>query len=319
MAAPAGISSAVRVRWRSGLALDFRAGEARMIRFNCVCGRELQSPEELAGYSGACPRCGRVRTVPHRPASYDAGAGETARPGDGVSPGHTSRRGTSFTLAELVVVLGIVGVLVGLLLPGLGHEGCSFPRAQSENNLKQLGLAMHNYAAVNGTFPPAGGGKDTHPGLSWRVSLLPYIEEDEIYGQFHLDEPWDSPHNLRLLPQMPKTFVIPGADDPPGMTRYRVFVGKSAAFEVPEPGAAPRGRRPQDFGAPQGTILVVEAADAVPWTKPDELVFDPDGPRPRLSTLTGGSRAVMVDTSIRVLGPDTSDEVLRKLILRGDR
>ena len=72
------------------------------------------------------------------------------------------------------------------------------------NNLKQIALAMHNYAADNNTFPPAATfDTDGKPLLSWRMLILPYLDEDSLYRQFHLDEPWDSPHNKPLIAQIP--------------------------------------------------------------------------------------------------------------------
>jgi hypothetical protein len=348
MAAPAGISFGVRVRWRSGLALDFYAGEARMIRFNCVCGRELQSPEELAGHPGTCPACGEVRMVPRRLAVHDAreresesvGGGSArntrsvdrseakALPGIGRPPARDGEWSKTF---ERLNVLGMVVVttlaLCLAVLPLVWPSGPvgnvnpvpdALTRAQeARGKLHFVGTAMVSFALDNNiAFPPAAGGKGIHPNLSWRVTLLPYIEEKVLYNQFHLDEPWDSPHNRQLLTRMPDLYRIPETDDPPGMTRYRVFVGKAAAFELPEPGARdPRGRRIQDFKNLGDTILVVESADPVPWTKPDELVYDPEGPLPRLSQVAGGPRALMGGgTDVRVLDPNMPEAELRKLI-----
>ena len=108
------------------------------------------------------------------------------------------------------------------------------------------------------------------------------MEEDNLYAQFRLNEPWDSPHNLELLERMPQIYRMPGLDEQPGMTHYRVFVGKCAAFEMPEAGAVATGRRQTDFrGGTDKPIFVAEAADPVPWTKPDELEYAPDRPLPR--------------------------------------
>jgi hypothetical protein len=184
------------------------------------------------------------------------------------------------------------------------------------SNLKQLGVAIFNYSAGCNSLPLAGRPKALHPGLSWRVAILPFIEEELLYSQFRLDEPWDSPHNKQLLVQMPKVFVVPEAGDPPGMTRYRVFVGKGTAFEklllnVRGPGEEPHAQNISDLAK---KVLIIESADPVPWTKPDELVYDPNGPLPRLSTATGGPRAAMGDSSVRTLDPNTPDDELRKLI-----
>ena len=212
----------------------------------------------------------------------------------------------------------MLALVIWLLSP---HVICRLPvpapPTQARHNLLQMALAMHNYAAYDGdgAFPPAAGGKGLHPGLSWRVALLPYVEEDVLYRQFHLDEPWDSPNNIKLLPLMPNAYALPGANDPPGMTRYRVLVGKGTLFEPLDLEALePRGRRLRDFKELANAILVVESADPVPWTRPDELDYDPAGPLPALSTATGGPRAVMGDCSVRVLDPSRPAEELRKLI-----
>ena len=77
----------------------------------------------------------------------------------------------------------------------------------SVNNMKQIGLAMFNYACQYKTLPPAyTTDKNGKPLLSWRVLLLPYMDEDGLYKQFHLDEPWDSEHNKPLVAQMPQTY-----------------------------------------------------------------------------------------------------------------
>ena len=118
------------------------------------------------------------------------------------------RRG--FTLIELLVVIAIIAVLIALLLPAVQSAREAARRAQCVNNLKQIGLAMHNYASANGGFPPAAivdpRGK---PLLSWRVAILPYLDANPLYAKFKLDEPWDSPHNKELLKYMPAVYGCP--------------------------------------------------------------------------------------------------------------
>jgi hypothetical protein len=190
-------------------------------------------------------------------------------------------------------------------------------RIWSLNNLKGLSLAMQNYQDEKGSLPPAAVlGKDGQPLLSWRVLLLPYAEEEALYREFRLDEPWDSPHNLRLLARMPKVYSTPHppAKGPAYTTSYKVFVGKGAAFE--------RGHRlklPDDF--PDGTsntILVIEAGDPVPWTKPDDLPFDPDVPLlPLAGPFPFYLNVVMADASCRSLDPKTlTESTLRAAVTR---
>jgi hypothetical protein len=153
-------------------------------------------------------------------------------------------------------------------------------RMSAVNDMKLLTIALHNYASDNKeTLPPhALYNRDGQALLSWRVLILPYVEEEPLFKEFRLDEPWDSPHNLRLLPRMPKVYAPAWkTENPKGhSTYYQVFVGKGAAFEGRE------GLRiPGDF--PDGisqTILIVEAANAVPWTKPADLRYSPEAPLP---------------------------------------
>ncbi len=82
-------------------------------------------------------------------------------------------------------------------------------REQNVNNLKVTALAMHNFAAATSDtrFAPAAIRKDGKPLLSWRVAILPYLEQQALYDKFHLDEPWNSPHNRTLLNQMPEIYA----------------------------------------------------------------------------------------------------------------
>jgi hypothetical protein len=174
---------------------------------------------------------------------------------------------------------------------------------------------MLNYQEGHGRLPPAVVyGEDGTPLYSWRVLLLPYIEQEGLYKEFHLDEPWDSPHNLQLLPKMPRIYAPPGRKAkmvPAYHTVCHVFVGKGAAFEGRE-----GLRLPADF--PDGKsnpLLVVEAGEPVPWSKPDDLRYDPDGPLPQPRCLfRDGFRAASADGSRHWLRKGTGEATLRALI-----
>jgi hypothetical protein len=181
---------------------------------------------------------------------------------------------------------------------------------------------MHSYEDTHGRLPPAAVcGEDGKPLLSWRVLLLPFLSQKDLYGQFKLDEPWDSPHNLRLLERMPSVYAPPPGKAgmvPPYHTVCHVFVGKGAAFEWG------RGLRlKHDF--PDGlsnTFLVVEAGKPVPWTKPEELEYDPYGPLPDLGGIFhDGFRARLADGSGVWIKKGLSEASLRAAITRnaGDK
>jgi prepilin-type processing-associated H-X9-DG protein len=175
---------------------------------------------------------------------------------------------------------------------------------------------------------------DGKPLYSWRVLILPYIEEDQLYNDFHLDEPWDSPHNKALLPRMPKVYAVPGEWPPkePYATHYQVFDGPGAAFNSDKKNGlqpfnlvppGPGGRQvmasnniiryPNSFqDGTSNTFLVVEASDPVPWSQPADLPWDPNGPLPRLGgSLPGGFNATFADGSVRFLSKTTDDATIR--------
>jgi hypothetical protein len=185
---------------------------------------------------------------------------------------------------------------------------------QTLNNLKQLALAMHNYHATYGHLPPpAIYGKDGEPLVSWRVLLLPFLVQGNLYKQFHLDEAWDSPHNQQLLAQMPRVYADPNVQMPQFATAYQIFVGPGAAFE-----GGKRLSFAKDF--PDGTsntLLIVEAAKPVPWTKPEDLPYDPNKPLPKLGGHTpSGFPVVFCDNAVYLLKPNVKEALLRALITR---
>jgi hypothetical protein len=175
---------------------------------------------------------------------------------------------------------------------------------------------MHGYHEQHGRLPPAVVyGEDGKPLLSWRVLLLPFIEQKELYERFHLNEPWDSPHNLGLLAEMPRVFrPYDGSSSPePNTTFYQVFVGKGTAFED---GALVRlediGRR----GGTSNTFLIVEAGQAVPWTKPEDIRYAEDQPVPKLGGMFKDSfRVAFADARVETLPHDVNETVLRAGII----
>jgi prepilin-type processing-associated H-X9-DG protein len=220
-------------------------------------------------------------------------------------------------IVGMVLILPAAGaVMVGLLLPAVQKVREAAARTQSQNNLKQMGLAFHSHHDKYNRFPAdAIRGKDGRPLLSWRVAILPGIGENALYKQFRLDEPWDSPHNSRLVSQMPRTYLLPNLRDTrPGYTPYRAFVGPRAVFD---PSAGGGVRMTDITDGSSNTILVVEAAEAVPWTKPDELPFDAGRPLPRLGGhFSGGFNVLFADGTVRLIPGDTPEATLKALITR---
>ncbi len=208
------------------------------------------------------------------------------------------------------------GILVALLLPAVQSAREAARRAQCVNNLKQIALAMHNYHSATNAFPkPAITDKDGKPLLCWRVAILPYIEQNDLYNKFKLDEAWDSPNNKALLKEIPAVYVCPSRSNvAPATTTYRVFTGKGALFE--------KGEAIGIAGVTDGTsntLMVVEADAAVPWTKPDDLTFDPEAAASLCgagSPHPGGFNGSMADGSVRFFKKAINLNVFRALITR---
>jgi hypothetical protein len=232
------------------------------------------------------------------------------------------RRGVARIEGRRHAISGVVTAGLALLVLGVGY-GVVVPilewqemKEQRRANLMMLGLAMMYYYDACGRFPPAvlhdpALGARAQP-YSWRVAILPILGENELYSQYRRDEPWDSPANKELLARMPAVFAVPGrARTAAGVTHYQVLVGPGTAFERPD-------MRLTLAGFPRGaaqTILAVEAADPVPWTKPEDLPYTPDGPLPKVGGLWGkGFHALFADCTVRWIPADEKETVLRTLV-----
>ncbi len=152
--------------------------------------------------------------------------------------------------------------------------------------------------------------------LSWRVMILPFIEQQALYVQFHLDEPWDSEHNKKLLVMMPRTYASPHDEKTiqEHTTYYQAFVGEGTVL------GGKKGITFRDItDGLSNTILIAEASKAVPWTKPEDIPYDADKPLPKLG-LPGASgfQAVFCDGSVRVIANTVKPKVLHALITYND-
>jgi hypothetical protein len=218
-------------------------------------------------------------------------------------------------------VTSLAPIVVGLLLPAVQKAREAGRDAQSMNNLRQIGLAMHNFHDTHGALPaPASYDGDGKPLLSWRVHILPYIEQDALYKKFKLDEPWDSKHNKELIKEMPTFYKVPGGmkvDD--GKTCYLVPTGDDTIFPKGEAGSEKGLKLTAITDGTSNTIMVVEAAPdkAVPWTKPEDWEFDADKPNKGLVGHRPNSfLALFADASVHRIPKSTKDETLKALFTR---
>jgi prepilin-type processing-associated H-X9-DG protein len=272
-----------------------------------------------------CPACAeeispKVTTCPYCGTSVSSGA-----PRKRASKGGGSSSGMPVALIIVgVVVVGLVlcgGVLLALLLPAVQQAREAARRTQCKNNLKQIGLALHNYQDTYGCLPPAyfadASGKPMH---SWRVLILPYLGETALYGEYKFSEPWDGPNNSRLLTRMPAVFACPSQANPnaPGRTTtaYAAVFGEQCIFR----GSEPVKILDVTDGA-SNTMMVGEAEGAnIPWMKPADIditkhpsLGDRDG---FSSNHTGGVNVVMCDGSVRFITLTINPQTLKAIFTR---
>jgi RNA polymerase sigma factor (sigma-70 family) len=187
-------------------------------------------------------------------------------------------------------------------------------RAVSVNNLKQIGLAIHTFHDQTGSFPAhAIYSKDGKtPLLSWRVAILPYIDQTTLYEQFKLDESWDSPHNKKLIPKMPKTYEMPGPTKAKqGETFYQFITGPETLFD-----GAKKMKITDITDGTSNTLLAVEAKTPVIWSRPDDLQIpkDKDTRVPIGGRFTNGANVLFCDGSVRFVNDTVPVATFRSLI-----
>ena len=207
------------------------------------------------------------------------------------------------------------GVAVALLLPAVQAARTAARRSQSMNNLKQIGLAMHMYGDVNKSFPAAASYDDQgQPLLSWRVHILPYIEQRPLYEEFHLDEPWDSEHNKALITRMPRVYQNPNLSLEAGQTNYVAVVGDDAAIQP---------KKSTTFAdirdGTSNTLMAVEADSdhAVIWTKPDDWSPDDDDPMAGLFRYPQGLlQALFADGHVQPIQETVDAESFKAMLTR---
>lgn len=187
------------------------------------------------------------------------------------------------------------------------------------NSMKQIALAMHNYAAANGHLPPQCiVDKKGNRLLSWRVLILPYLEQNNLYNQFRLDEPWDSEHNLKLASTVPFPYTtadglsreINGVTVP--LTQMVAPMTKDSSFGR----SGPPMRFRNFLDGTSNTIWFVEtsADKAVPWTKPADLPVSTETPFSSIAGDSDGFHFSRVDGSVGYLTNETEDATINALL-----
>lgn len=326
------------------------------ILVTCQCGQQFETGDANAGRRAVCPDCQRPLMIPKAKVATLPDLDEFGREELGDWSPTSGKAIVSLLCGLCFFCVGFTGIpaillgwlslrdinrsrgrikgrgmaLTGIVLGGLSTllTGLLFPQgfflgaresarqAQCTNNLKRIGLAVHNFHSTYNCFPAAAiVDRQGRPLLSWRVAILPYLgsEEAALYARFHLDEPWDSPNNAPLLSQMPSIYLCPSHLKPKaGATTYQVVVGRNTLFTGGKP-----IRLTEVPDGTSNTIMVGEASTAVPWTKPEELKvgggvtsfgFDSEHP--------GGFNVLMADGSVRFIDSSIPQGSLSALVTR---
>jgi hypothetical protein len=172
--------------------------------------------------------------------------------------------------ATLFILLMLM--LVAFLIPAPNPPRGHIMRPPCMSNMKQISLAIMNYEAKRGHFPPAyiadENGKPMH---SWRVLILPFLGQEELYKLYDFSEPWNGPHNSQLTKKCPDVFQCPAAHNRnPSAINYVAVVGEATAW----PGKKEVRLEDIKDGWPE-TIMLVEVADSdINWLEPRDITFD---------------------------------------------
>jgi hypothetical protein len=226
-----------------------------------------------------------------------------------------------------LVLICLSTLLVFPAIPGAREPALG---VQCRNNLKHIGLALYNYPDCCGTLPPVrecdSAGRPLH---SWRILLLPYLEEGSVFQQYNHSEPWNGPNNDKLTNKVPQVYQCPNDwfDGQQGTTNYVAVVGSNGAWLGPPPNK-------EDERNP---VWVVETSNlGITWTEPQDISLEDLCKGASNSSASGlsskhvieggffyhdqpaGTNAVFADGSVRRIPPGVPAEVLRAAFL-GDR
>ncbi len=218
------------------------------------------------------------------------------------------------TLLKVFLTSAIVVVLILLFAPAPRRAREAARRTQCKNNLKQIGVALHNYHKEYGSFPPAytvdENGRPLH---SWRTLLLPYLEQTALYGQIDLSKPWNNPVNAASLETLIPSFQCPAAKLPKNHTIYLGVAGEASFFH----GSSPRAIADITDGT-SNTLIVVEVPPdrSVPWMAPQDadqalIMGIAQGTK---TTHSGGFQATLADGTVRFISVNIDRATLKALL-----
>ena len=286
------------------------------VLFTCPhCQTQTSIDPKYAGQQGPCATCGKLIEIPATSVVANDRRGPTAVATE-------SRTGANVLYAVLGII-GFLGLVCGSLVlawifPAYTYNTPAGQTAACSANLTRIAVAMEEYRAEHGTYPPAYvADKDGKPMHSWRVLLLPYLGEHSLYAMYNMNEPWNGPVNSTLAGQMPAVFGCP-ADTAVDLreTSYMLVTGPGTAFENDKM----LDQKAIKDGAAR-TLLVVEVANSsVNWMEPRDLDVGLQSWQINVTERglgshhrSGGIHAIFADGKVRHLRHNTPSDVLRDM------
>ncbi len=227
------------------------------------CQTKTQVEDRYSGQSGKCVTCGGQIELPH----FAVGVTEVHKP-------KAERKWAVVGISAVVAVILVGCLLYAIIRFGgetVGRIASNRDQAESIRNLEKIAKALNAYAADHGTYPPPMTVNSANQPLhSWRVLILPYLGEEDLYNQFDLTVGWDDPRNMQTAYEMPSVYAHPRLESF-YESAYYLIVGNGTLF----PPNGPLGPNSM-VDAPSQTILVIEGKPSVPsgmWTEPVDLDF----------------------------------------------
>ena len=284
------------------------------ISYSCPhCGKQFTVADQYAGQTGPCAACGQSITIPGAPPAFP-GAGQ----GYAYAPRPASSSGAGAGTVALIVVLVVLVMMcpcgIALLLPAVQAAREAARRSQSQNNLKQIAIALHNYHDTYNEFPPAVvTDASGQPLYSGRVLLLPYLEQKPLYDAFDKSQAWNGPNNMAISQTTLPVFLDPSAGSPtPGQCNYGFLTGQGAMFEAGKP-----SRMRDITDGTSNTIAIMEAQYvAGSWAEPSDIDIAEIGGALPPGNHPGGNLVVMADGSVRFIAKTINPQVLQALTTR---
>ncbi|MGQ9606880.1 MAG: DUF1559 family PulG-like putative transporter [Thermogutta sp.] len=279
-----------------------------VVKFFCPhCGNAIEAADQYAGTTGRCARCGQPVRVPG---------------GAGFAPAYddSPRRRTlwilvlALVLAGSMVLLAVIGILIALLLPAVQAAREAARRTMCMTHLKQIGVAMESYHIKYGCFPPVNEDDPTAP--SWRVLILPFFDQVELYEGYDLSQSWDAPANASVSNMPVPEYLCPSVEGPSSRANYVRVVGPST---IADPGKVVSVAEITD--GLSNTILCVDWPDSdIRWVEPRDITVDDFlawfAQRKHRRGHPGGINVLFADGSVRFLSYSTPVEVVRAMMTR---